>query len=399
MFQGVVHANSRKVIAGYVEHLPQNVHVIGSGNFSIETTLRANGFQGVITGCDVSLYSCALGAYLAGIDLPISLNAAEFPELTGLEPFLEDAEGRAAAVSVALDALRFRKQDNAYKRRMYRAYLRQIDVLCEQTREKLQTKRVLVRLDEFHVVDGWQRIVEIPDGPDHAILTFPPTYARGYERLYADLNNAFRWGQPEYRELTSGVEFAESVIERPGPWLIGAETPTPELEQVVGSPIFLTSRGTAGNLSLYSNIAAIEAQLIRRRVNVRKPNWARLTENDEITEASQLAVHPISRPKANYIRQVYGSVDITQADAPFCYAVTVDGKLFGLLMFAPDVRPRPAESDVDIRDGVYLMCDLAVSHDRDTNAIKFGKNEDVNSLGELAKRVLTAFMQHDSVAA
>jgi putative RecB family exonuclease len=34
--------------------------------------------------------------------------------------------------------------------------------------------------------------------------------------------------------------------------------------------------------------------------------------------------------------------------------------------------------------------------DRDTNAVKFGKKEDVNSLGDLAERMLTVFMQDEA---
>jgi hypothetical protein len=154
------------------------------------------------------------------------------------------------------------------------------------------------------------------------------------------------------------------VAARSGPWIIGTEQPTAELEREVGEPIALSPRGSAVNISLYSNTSTLNAHLIRRRVNTRKRNWVRLTERDTIDESSLLSVHAISKPEANHIRAVYGSVDILQSDAPFCYAVAVDGKLVGLLLFAPDVRPRPSQVDVDAREGVYLMCDLAVSSER-----------------------------------
>lgn len=250
MFQGVVHANARKIISKYIEHLPRNVHIVGSGNFSIETTLRANGYCGTITGCDISLYSCVIGAYLAGGKISVDLNSAEFPELTALESHLGDSEGTAAAVAVALQALRFRKRDNHYKRRMYNAHIRRLDALCEETRHKLRKKHSVVRLDEFYALDGWQRIAEIPSGDDHAIVTFPPTYSGGYERLYAELERAFHWEQPEYQDFS---DIAKSVAARSGPWIIGTEQPTAELEREVGEPIALSPRGSAVNISLYSN--------------------------------------------------------------------------------------------------------------------------------------------------
>ncbi|MBT4867977.1 MAG: hypothetical protein HON53_22980 [Planctomycetaceae bacterium] len=364
MFQGVVHANARKIIARYIERLPRNVHIIGSGNFSIETTLRANGYRGTITGCDISLYSCVLGTYLAGGNISVVLNSIEFPELMALESHLGDSEGNAAAVAVALQTLRFRKRDNHYKRRMYNAHIRRLDALCEETRHKLRQKHLVVRLDDFHALDGWQRVAEIPSGDDHAIVTFPPTYSGGYERLYAELERAFHWERPEYQDLSDIAEIARGVAARSGPWIIGTEQPTAELEREVGEPIALSPRGSAVNISLYSNIPTLNAQLIRRRVNTQKRNWVRLTESDTIDESSLLSVHAISKPEANHIRAVYGSVDIQQSDAPFCYAVAVDGNLLGLLMFAPDVRPRPPQVDVGDREGVYLMCDLAVSSER-----------------------------------
>ncbi|MFQ5731913.1 MAG: hypothetical protein ACE5KM_08155 [Planctomycetaceae bacterium] len=364
MFQGVVHANARRILAGYARHLPARVHVIGSGNFSIETTLRANGCRGTITGCDVSLYSCALGSYLAGSDLPIALNAREFPELADLNAFVHEPESRAAAVAVALEALQFRKRDNAYKRRMYHAYLRRLGSLCEQTCLRLRKKRDLVRLDEFHALDGWRRVGEISPGPGDAVISFPPTYARGYERLYRDLHRAFLWDQPEYGELKGGAEFARHVVDRSGPWLLGAEKPTADFEQVVGRPIAVAPRGSGVDVWLYSNIPALGAKLIRRRVNAIRPDWPHLTDADEIASTSRLAVHRVSQQEAAYIRQVYGGVDVAGANAPFCYAVTVDAKLLGLLIFTADVRPRPAGVDVAARDGVYLMCDLAVSSER-----------------------------------
>ncbi|NOX56201.1 MAG: hypothetical protein GXP27_17510, partial [Planctomycetes bacterium] len=207
---------------------------------SIETVLRANGYQGRITGCDVSLYTCALGAYFAGWDLPVRLNEAAFPELAPLEPFLSDAEGRAAAVAVALDALAFAKRRNDYQKRMWDAYVRRLPELCERTRARLRQKRDRLQLDAYHAQDAWERVERIPPGDDHVILTFPPTYAGGYEKLYDTLHRAFHWPQPKYRELTSGEEFARRVIDRPGPWIIGAEKPTPELEKLLGKPVAIT---------------------------------------------------------------------------------------------------------------------------------------------------------------
>lgn len=363
MFLGVVHANARKILASYVPHLPGHVHVVCSGNFSIETTLRANGYTGTLTGCDVSLYTCSLGAYLAGGDIPLGLNLDEFPEFEPLVPFLEDQEGRAAAVAVVLDSLQFYPRRNQYQCRMFGAYEKRFAALCEQTRERLRKKRDEVRLDSFHAQDGWERVGEIPATDEHAVMTFPPTYEAGYEKLYESLHRAFIWQQPQYEILTSGEQFAERIVSRPGPWVIGAELPTPELEAIVGRPIAQSPRGSGVNVYLYSNIESIKPKLLRREINVQEPTWARLTDADEITPESKLTIHRITSPEANYIRQVY--VSVGQASAQYSYAVAVDGKLVGMLLFQDfakgsftiEGQPRQFEC-------MYMMADLAISSGR-----------------------------------
>jgi hypothetical protein len=360
----VVHANARQILASYISSLPKNAHVICSGNFSIETTLRMNGFKGQVTGCDVSLYTCTLGAYFAGLDLPLALNADRFPDLTGLAPFLSDQEGRAAAVSVALDALQFEKQNSAYAVRQWRAYVRSLESLCHATRERLKKKRAALGLNGFHAMDGWDHVGMIPPDGHHVILTFPPTYAGGYEKLYARLAEAFTWEPPPYRELTSGREFAQRIIDSGCPWIIGAEKPTPELEEIAGPPIAVSPRGTDVGITLYSNIAELRARVIRRQINATECRYARLTDRDEISSQSRLTIHRIDSAEANYIRQIYASVDVGQAAAQFSYAVAVDGKLIGILLFQePSVGHWKIEGSTGA-DLIYMMADIAVSSSR-----------------------------------
>ncbi|NOX56202.1 MAG: hypothetical protein GXP27_17515 [Planctomycetes bacterium] len=105
--------------------------------------------------------------------------------------------------------------------------------------------------------------------------------------------------------------------------------------------------------------------LVRRTVRAEEPPWKRLTDQDPISERSRLAIHRITLAEANYIRQVYVSVDVGQAAAKFNYAVSVDGKLIGLLMFEGGaVRSFRIEGQVRQSDVAYLMADLAVASER-----------------------------------
>lgn len=365
-FLGVVHANARQILASYIPYLPPHAHIVCSGNFSIETTLRLNGYSGLITGCDVSLYTCSLGAALAGgLDIPLSVNADLFPELAPLADFLGDQDGRAAAVAVALDALEFHRQTTAYARRNYAAYVRRLPELCEKTKGRIAKKRVEVRLNEFHPQDGWVRVSMIPTDGQHVIITFPPTYSKGYERMYRLLGELFRWDPPLYRELTSGVEFAAQIKETGCPWIIGAEKPTPELEALLGRPIAIAPRGSGVSISFYSNLPALQARVMRRETNTREPGFARLTDRDEITAASRLSIHRIEGPEANYIRAMYSSIAVNQSEGAFNYGVAVDGKLIGVVTYhLPSLQQIEPDGKGSREECLYMIADLAIASDR-----------------------------------
>ena len=403
-FLGVAHANARQILASYVPCLPPNVHVLCSGNFSLETTLRMNGFEGRLTGCDISLYTCSIGGYLAGTEIPLRLNTGDFPELAALDAYLGDQEGRAAAVAVALDALEWQEKQNHYAVRNYAAYCRRLGELVEKTRSRLQKKRKLVSIDSFFPMDGWDRIAMIPGDVQHAIIAFPPTYSRGYDRLFAKLDRLFRWCAPDYRELTTGTEFARKVVNSGAHWIIGTEKPTPELEVVVGRPIAVAPRGSSVSISLYSNMQGLQPQVFRRRVRCRESRLRRFTRQDQIAVTSKLSIHRIEKAEANYIRQLYCSTDVEQASAQFSYAVAIDKKLIGLLLFQDYSN---AACNIDGSNGadlIYMMADLAVPAEQYPRlsklvlgaAISLEMRDELQrrTIREIAFNVTTAFSRH-----
>lgn len=359
-FLGVVHANARKVIGNAVPAFPQRCHVLCSGNFSIEATLRLNGYEGFLTGSDVSLYTCALGLYFSGHDMILEMNVAAFPEMEPLAQYMTDACGKAAVVSLALDALPFYERKNPYARRMWRHYSNSWEQKVEKTRVRLEERKAVLRLDEFHPKDAWERAGEIPPGHDDMALTFPPTYEGGYEKLYKALEGLFVWNAPSYQILTTGEQFAQRLIERDGPWLYGTEKRTPELDELLGQPFADAPRDTQVKISLYSDLD-LGAMVLRREVGTEEPPWPRLTDHDEIGPQSKLTVHRVKSTQANYIRQVYASVEIGQASAAYSYAVAVDGKVIGILLFQEPTFGMKLEGE-DRRDtSMYMMADIAVS--------------------------------------
>lgn len=362
MFHGVVHANARKVLASYVRSLPDHVHVICSGNFSIETTLRMNGYTGAITGCDVSTYTCMLGAYLAGQDLPLVMDFEEYPDLSQLAAHLGDQEGRAAAVAVALDAMQFIGRKNRFQNRTMDAYVRKLDELVEGTRVRLRKKREEVKLDAFFSQCGMSRIESIPASPGHALISFPPTYSGDYERLYRGIDKLCIWEKPEYAAIDGLVDFARKYVGRDGPWVFGCEIPTPEVEEVVGKPVSWTPRGAQKSICLYSNIPSLKSEVVRRQVSLTPTPYPRFSDEDTISETSKLEVFPITSGEANYIRAIYIALTAVQCDGMYNFAVTVDGKIIGILIFQLSNKQQKFDSQsVDCNEVMYMTADTAIS--------------------------------------
>ncbi|WP_437187806.1 hypothetical protein SH668x_001217 [Planctomicrobium sp. SH668] len=358
MFQGVVHANARKIIASYIPRLPNKVQVICSGNFSVETTLRLNGYEGAISGCDVSLYTSALGSALCGKELEISLSG-KFPELEALQPFMKTREGRAAAIAIVLDMMQFEKRNNRFQMRMWDAYVSRLKDLCEKTILRIQKKQNQVQLNAFYAEDGWDRVDGV--SKDSAILSFPPTYSNGYEKLYKTLQEAFVWSPPKYKELTSGTQFASKLRDWGGKWLLAAENPPPEMEEVAGPPISFSPRGTGVNIYLYSNIDGIETRVLRRKQKSHVCRLPRLQETDDVTSDSQLELIPMAYPEAQYIREIYVSTAVAQSPAQFCYGLLLDKKLFALMMFQQTSQSGfLIDGEVRKSDLIYMMCDLTL---------------------------------------
>ena len=83
-FIGAVASSVRQTLAQYAKEIEHPVLLIGAGNFTVASALRSGGYTGPITACDVSLYTSALGAFLAESPFEISENPKCPEQLQGL---------------------------------------------------------------------------------------------------------------------------------------------------------------------------------------------------------------------------------------------------------------------------------------------------------------------------
>jgi len=326
-FKGTVDGPGRKVLRAYIPDLNDRVVVLCSGNFTIETTLRLNGYAGHLTGCDVSLYSVALGHALMAREWQLTLKESdEF--LDRLVPLMGDPVGNAVAVVLALEYAGVRGYEKPHYKRVRREMLRASDRLILTTRDNIERHVRDIALDEFHAVDAWTLIDSLPD--DVTVLCAPPTYEHGYERLYKKLDELFEWDGVEYEELTVGETWSQKIAESGKRYIMLSEARDLEGELFTGPPVAETYRGFAKSIWFYSNIDL--TPLYRGRdLNTEAPMWKRY-DDTEITRKSRIELVPIGAPEAAYFRAVYIG-PAPQSSGEKNYALTLDGAVFGILIW------------------------------------------------------------------
>jgi hypothetical protein len=363
MFQGVVPTKVRQIIRRDIASLPETVQILCSGNFSVETTLRANGYNGRVCGCDVSLYTCSLGSALT--DTPFRLDFRDdmqYQELEAFHPFMATPEGCASVVAVSLDVLQFAERKNDYAKRMWDAYVRRFEELLERTLESLEKKKERTRLDDFYPQDAVDRLKALERSESVFVYSFPPTYSAGYERLYKRIDAVFDWDAPSYAELTAGAEFSKMIAEHGCDYCILAEELKEDEVDVLGNPDVAVARGASKTVYLYKKKTGEQPALVRRHMLCgEEVKWKRIS-GEPIADTDIMEIHKVSTAEANYLRTVYLSVKPKQCDAMINFVLTLRGEVIGCLMYSLATFGFNTKDGTSVTNAeyLYLMADFSV---------------------------------------
>lgn len=363
MFKGVIHANVRALLPFWIRRMPKRVVNICSGNFTLESMLRLNGFTGRIEGCDVSLYTSSIGAALANKPFALKFTEKADPDLQVFAKYLDTTDGCAAVVAVMLDLSEHQRRKNAFQKRMWRAHMSQADELVTKTMERIAKKRDELKLDDYHARDGVEVLKSLKGESDVLAISSPPTYSGDYEKIYKWFEEIFVWDKPGYTNIGASDEFARIIVENCGQWILFAEDRNPETEKVCGEPLAQANRGAFKNVYLYSNVKE-SPKLIRRVVATDEFPFQRFTDHDDIKADSVVTFAEVTMNQANYFRQLYSSVHPKQAAGSFCYVFAIDGKAFGLCMLSlPEMNLTYKGKSIG-GEYIYMMSDLPVASDR-----------------------------------
>lgn len=244
-FLGSIAAPLRKVLAAYASEIDCPVLLPCAGNFTVGAALRSGGYAGLISGCDITLYTSALGAYLANETLDVELNP-ECPE--HLQGFLDCSSpaNLAASVSIMLDLRQVWQNKNVWHRRVLANYRSDWSRLMEKTLEKLSAYHAHLNQGEgfvYEAKDALQYLDE-KDCENNAVFIAPPTFGSSdYIKQERMLDAAAIWQKPEYRNISfKDTEIYERIISF-RQWMIIMERPLPEIEKLLGEPVAVVHKG------------------------------------------------------------------------------------------------------------------------------------------------------------
>ena len=348
MFFGSVPGAVRSVIDEQVrDWRAEHVWVGCSGNFTIERVLARHGrFR--LVGNDVTIYSCALGAYFAGEDFPVSLKPEYAEEWGVLADYLQDAESVAATILVLSQIAVGLNKDNAYYRRVKGGVRRQWPALHARTVARL-------RALDLRLAGFWRGgVLEMMDSvPEEAgVIAYPPFFSGDYENMYANLDRMFDWPAPAYRELNAALvdELIDRIIDR-SEWMVGVNRRLPALEAHLRGIAQTVNRGVP--IYIYASGGKARVALPRQEVApVLAPRLA-----GEIGD--HLAIAELTGPQFSALRSQYMNEHIVPGQPSFACAVLVDGQVAGAFAYST----APSQSHWEGRIALpyaYLLSDFPV---------------------------------------
>jgi hypothetical protein len=356
MFVGAIPRSAQAVVLEAVRSWPSEtpVQVICSGNLTIERTVAPLARK--VFGCDVTLYSCALGCAAARRPIAVRVSDAHLEHFGWLDASLPRDDPVACAATVEL-ASRFapaiNKVDHPHWRRIVQANREQWERLHAETTERLRAS--LPELAGFHVGGAMELLESIPR--ETAVIGFPPfTKGWGYEALFKKLHALFEWEKPEYRLLDEeGLEaLIDRIADRPS-YLVGLPHRCERLEADAVALTFTTLRGVP--LNFYGRSGSKRVVMPRQKVDslpIRRLEVGRAIEGP-------LRVLPIRPSQFNSLRAQYLDPKITPAQASHPFAVVCGDRLVGAMAFSP-ANPQTADATAaKIGPFVYMLSDFAVA--------------------------------------
>nr|WP_316782082.1 hypothetical protein [Streptomyces sasae] len=280
-----------------------------------------------VHGNDITVYSCALGWFLGGEELPYTLRPEYEDSLGWLAPYMEDRADRLATLMLGTRFLQYVGKEGAYYRRMLDATQDQWPRMHEKTATKLRTLET--RLGSFYAGDvRTYRREEVPD--EAPVVMFPPFCAADCQAQFASIDAAFDWPEPDFSELTEdGREEIITQVQDRSRWVLGLHIERPELRDRLAGVVQTANRG----LPIYVHAAAGPRRIVRPRQPVEPIPMQRIAVGEDLGD--KMTLHVLTGGQFAGIRSQFMSKSIKPGSPLLACGVAGDGKLIGPFAFLP----------------------------------------------------------------
>jgi len=271
------------------------------------------------------------------------------PDLAWANAYIARGPSEAvAAMLLLLEMLKYEPRKNPYSERMWQGYLVSFDTLFEKTLARVRQASTSIRIASYTMID-------VPDyypRPDGVSIGFLPTYAGGYEKLFARLEESISWDRPAYQLLTE--ERREATISRmtEGDYILYDDRPRPEFSCVARVDLFGKK-----TVFIYSNLA-MRRGIFRKKINEKITPYDLLMPEEEIPSSAPVTALEVDLSTINHYRNMFLSKKIQPGSGGPCYLVFAAGKLFGFLIFQAYSQKGGA------KDEIYMLSDFVVPSTR-----------------------------------
>jgi hypothetical protein len=329
-----------------------DVYVGCSGNMTLERVLADRGCR--LHSNDVTGYSCALGWYLTGAELPFTLKPEHAERLDWLAPYLDGRAGTMATLMLGTRFLGLIGKTGRYYERMLAATREQWPTMHGKTRAKLEG--LTLQLASFSPMDVREFVADVAP-PAAPVVMFPPFYggertsdgkARGdYEQQFAGIDTFFDWPAPTYPPLDEHGkdELVRLVVERPA-WILGLHVERPELREHLRGVVQTTNRG----VSIYVYSAGMTTRIVQPRQQTAPVLMPKLGPWEDLE--GPLRLHVLTGPEFSALRSQFMNKSILPGSPLLAVGVSAGGKLIGAFAYSgPKYEPSQA----------YLLSDFPVA--------------------------------------
>jgi hypothetical protein len=330
-----------------------SINVACSGNLTIErSTFDLVPRQ---AGNDVQLYTCALGAFLAGDDLNIRMR--EGHDFQWFGNYLRTPLEAAATVQLAATAFQYARLNaplRSYAIKKIGEYEAQFPELHPRSVKRLED--LPFRLDRFHVGDAREFVGSLTK--DDPVLSYPPFFANGYEKMFENLEILFDWDRPTYPVLDqAGIVTLIAEMTDRRHWLVGLPERMPELEPYLRGVASTTMHGVP--IWIYASDGP--TRIVVPATATESPRWPLYRESEALS--GDLSIVRLRPTEFAAMRAKFLSRKIKPAAPAFAFGVLDAGRLIGC--FASGSKPI-AEGEargvpVPVGPSVYLISDFSVS--------------------------------------